>query len=670
MTIIDEKYAALLASGAEIGAPTGPERDTSDAGRFREYAGGWYIYYHSRVGAAFEVHGAIGGLWNSLTRERSALGYPTSDEHDSPHVGRVSHFENGSIYWDAGRGPYEVWPPPEEEICDPTVEGAWQTVDGGSGVVGIHAALCHTNQVLFFTYRDPGGDAHSAPQPYGDSAVLDLDSGRISRPPIGSAESNLFCAGQAWLPDGRLLIGGGEREYIDNTRALHAFTPSSTGGSWARLGNLADGRWYPTCATLPDGGVAIVGGLAWTAPGRSPVNASLEIYSSGSLSTAIPAPFLNHEARANTYPFIIVLPDSRVFMHVGTHTHFYRPDTRTFESTELISANRSNRASRTYGSEGTCVLLPLSPHSSPPYRAKIMMFGGAGRPNPVIRDPATDTCELLDLGDPTPEWQLRATMPHPRVMPDAVLLPDGTVLVINGSSTGHADHGANPVYAADLYDPETDRWTTLCNMRVPRLYHATALLLPDARVLTAGTDSMWNPDPFHEAQTRTEFFSPPYLFRGPRPVIDESPAELTWNAEFEVVSPDSNRIDKAVLTRNGSCTHSFNSDQRLIELEVVGRNPVRRTRWVWREAPIGRRPIRVPRRVYVPALQLRMPPNAAVAPPGYYMLFLLHNGVPSLARFVLLTRVFRITLPDLFRWIWRWMFEPFQWPFASKIPYK
>jgi hypothetical protein len=62
---------------------------------------------------------------------------------------------------------------------------------------------------------------------------------------------------------------------------------------------------------------------------------------------------------------------------------------------------------------------------------------------------------------------------------------------------------------AEIFNPRTERWTTVSMMSVPRLYHATAILLPDGRVLTAGTDEMWNPDPFHEAELRLEIFSPP-----------------------------------------------------------------------------------------------------------------------------------------------------------------
>jgi hypothetical protein len=225
-----------------------------------------------------------------------------------------------------------------------------------------------------------------------------------------------------------------------------------------------------------------------------------------------------------------------------------------------------------------------------------------------IRTPATNTCEILDLGEATPAWRLVAPMAQPRVMPDAVLLPDGKVLVMNGSSTGFADNGANPVYEAELYDPASNTWTTLCRMKIPRLYHATALLLPDGRVMTAGTDSMWNPDPFHIAQLRLEFFSPPYLFRGTRPTISNAPADIRYNTGFTVATPSAGSVTSVSLLRCGSVTHSFNSDQRYVGLTINSRT--------------------------ASSLALQAPPNGFVAPPGYYLLFILKDGVPSVGRFV------------------------------------
>jgi hypothetical protein len=274
-----------------------------------------------------------------------------------------------------------------------------------------------------------------------------------------------------------------------------------------------------------------------------------------------------------------------------------------------------------------------------------MLIGGGNGAAPM---PAKDSCEILDLGAKKLQWKSAASMKHRRVMPDAVLLPDGTVLVVNGSSTGES-HGGTPVYAAEVYDSKADTWTTLAEMTMDRLYHATAILLPDARVLTAGTDREWNAGPVYDyAHTQLEVFSPPYLFHGPRPTIRLAPQSVTYDTAFEVATDDADTIKSAVLIRNGSCTHSFNSDQRFVELEIKKRiAPKQWSRTVKMELPglstmfTKFEPVDIGFTLSFESegLELHSPRDAFVAPEGYYMLFLVSKGgVPSEAEFIRLER--------------------------------
>jgi len=213
------------------------------------------------------------------------------------------------------------------------------------------------------------------------------------------------------------------------------------------------------------------------------------------------------------------------------------------------------------------------------------------------------------MGAADPAWRFTAETRFPRVMCDAVLLPDGTVFLAGGSSGGGALSGATPVLETELYDPATERWTVLTPIHTPRLYHVSAVLTPDGRVMIAGKDGPLNPFPYHYAEHRVEMFSPPYLFRGPRPVIADAPAEVRYGENFVVRSPDAAAVATAVLMRPDSSTHSVHMDQRLVGLEITGRDG--------------------------DGLTVQAPPNANVAPEGYYMLFLLSRaGVPSVARFV------------------------------------
>jgi hypothetical protein len=257
--------------------------------------------------------------------------------------------------------------------------------------------------------------------------------------------------------------------------------------------------------------------------------------------------------------------------------------------------------------EGACVLLPLRPTTDPPYRATVMMIGGGG-PGAGIAAPATASCELLDTAADPRAWRLTAPMNHPRVMPDAVLLPDGTVFVANGSDQGQSDNSAAPVYEAEIYDPRTATWQRAATASVPRLYHATALLLPDGRVLTAGTDGSWNQPPYNVGELRIELYSPPYLFRGTRPTLATAPDGVQYGQSFTIGSPDAGRIDEAVLVRCGSVTHSNNFNQRLVELGITARSDQ--------------------------SLTVTAPPDGYVAAPGIYLLFLVADGIPSPGRFI------------------------------------
>ena len=238
-----------------------------------------------------------------------------------------------------------------------------------------------------------------------------------------------------------------------------------------------------------------------------------------------------------------------------------------------------------------------------------MIIGGGGEPPVTAQTAATNTCEILDLGESPLAWKPAAPMANPRVMPDSILLPDGNVMVTNGSRSGKADSGANPVLEAELYNVATGQWTSLSSMRIPRLYHSVALLLPDGHVLTAGTDSVWYRAPYNQAKLRVEIFSPPYLLRGARPIINDTPAEIGYGVEFDVQTHQAQNIGSVCLMGPGSVTHSFNSNQRYVGLSISNRDSH--------------------------TVSLVSPPDAFVAPPGFYMLFIVNDdGVPSVARFI------------------------------------
>ncbi len=206
---------------------------------------------------------------------------------------------------------------------------------------------------------------------------------------------------------------------------------------------------------------------------------------------------------------------------------------------------------------------------------------------------ATKTAEVIDLSIPSPSWSYTGSMRFPRMHANLVILPTGKVLAAGGGY-----NQAVSAYPSEIYDPADGTWMVTATMKSFRLYHSTAVLLPDGRVMWAGSDS--NPT--------AEFYLPGYLFRGPRPVIDSAPELILYSHEFTVETTDPSSIASVVLLRPGAITHSVNMEQRLLSLGFM--------------AGPG-------------TLTVTAPASPNLAPPGYYMLFLVDDDeVPSEAVFV------------------------------------
>lgn len=514
----------------------------------------------------------------------------------------VARFADHLEHWQRDDGRSWAWSGPVTFGADPYPDaGAYgtSTVPYSSGIVGIHSALLHTGQVVLFSFADTD-DSH------GESRVLDPATGALVSP---AQSHHLFCSGHAFLSDGRLAVVGG---HYDEVRAVHTFDPAT--GQWTRAADMPHGRWYPTVTALPSGEVLTISGTVNGGPpfDGNPVNNTLQVLLSGAgTEEALPTPYSGHFPPTfptiDLYPFVFLLPSGRLVVHSRNVTRFYDPATHTWDPAELVT---THPFSRTYPVQGSSVLLPLLPAAN--YRARMMVIGGGGaNPDQVTVDtPATNTAELLDLAAPSPAWQPLPAMAHPRVLCDATILADGTVLVSGGSSTGRADVGISPVLQYELFDPVSLTWRALRTMHTPRLYHSSALLLPDATVLLLGKDGLYNPDPYHYPEHRAEIYRPPYLFHGARPVIESAPDTVTAGQQFTVEVSGVGEVGAVNLARPGATTHSFNMEQRLVGCEIVARSGA--------------------------TLTVQAPPDTNVAPPGYYMLFVISaDGVPSVARFLM-----------------------------------
>jgi hypothetical protein len=335
----------------------------------------------------------------------------------------------------------------------------------------------------------------------------------------------------------------------------------------------------------------------------------------------------NHDGVPSVPPFYMrqhVLPDGKVFYSSqDTDTKIFDPaaaSTTNSGWTHVAWTNYGRAAGQGDRSYGTSVLLPLSPANN--YDPRVMIMGGD-----VYN--STDTTEIIDLGPcapacaaNTPVWQWGPPMSQRRVRNNAVLLPDGKVLAIGGSvidveAGSWSQAMATASLNADLYDPVTNTFSSAGANAYPHLDHSVALLLPDATVWFAGSQGpAATPGQPVTFEHHMEIYQPPYVFNADgslatRPVIIPSsvPSNMQYGAQYTIqTSLGGLGIASVVLVRPGATTHSFNTDQRMVGLAFT---------------PTAT------------GLTLTAPPNGNIAPPGYYMLFVVDSaGVPSVAAFV------------------------------------
>ena len=238
---------------------------------------------------------------------------------------------------------------------------------------------------------------------------------------------------------------------------------------------------------------------------------------------------------------------------------------------------------------------------------KILKSGRSVDPDqPVI--PSTATTFVLDMNQPTPRWRQTAPMNFARTFHTLTLLPDGTVLATGG---GPDDRRASE-WTTPCLPPSSGRPPRKPGRRSPAC-SGRASTIPTRCCCRTPACWSWAADASTAAtaptdQLSSEIFSPPYLFKGPRPVITSAPTTATYGANISVQTPDAASIGSVSLIRLGSVTHSFNTNQRIVPLQFTAGGGT---------------------------LSVQTPANANLAPPGHYMLFILNtNGVPSVASIV------------------------------------
>ncbi|KAK1324350.1 hypothetical protein QJS10_CPA01g02292 [Acorus calamus] len=446
--------------------------------------------------------------------------------------------------------------------------------------------------------------------------------------------TDTWCSSASLDPDGRLVQTGGFNDGERAVRFFRACAPERT-CDWEELPlALAARRWYATNQILPDGRAVIVGG-------RRQFNYEFYPKSSGAEGT-YRLPFLREMMSAsedNLYPFVHLNVDGNLFIFANN-----RAILLDYTSNTVVKSfpRMPGEDPRNYPSSGSSVLMPLNGSSAA--ESEVLICGGAraGAYEEALKNKtylrALSTCGRLRITDASPAWAMEE-MPTARVMGDMVLMPNGKeVLIVNGAAEGTAgwELARSPVMAPVIYRFDNggssgSRFSVLGGSDVPRMYHSTAVLLRDGRVLVGGSNPHVNYNFYgvlFPTELSLEAFSPPYLdwsLCDLRPAIVESPQEVGHGRRFSVgfTVRDGSSLTvggtvSVTVVAPGFATHALAMNQRVVVLDVVGTAAVKRRR--------GRKDSAEGAAYDV---EVVAPANGKVAPAGYYMLFVVNGDVPS-----------------------------------------
>ncbi|GJE90704.1 copper radical oxidase [Phanerochaete sordida] len=475
------------------------------------------------------------------------------------------------------------------------------------------------------------------------AALYNLDTHAVK--PL-RMQSNSFCAGGTFLSNGTLINVGGNPVVEDHTsaadfgdvdglQAVRIFEPCDSDNvddcemfeDHSRV-RMASPRWYNTVLRISDGSAMIIGGSlkgGWI-NNATTNNPTVEYYPpkdiQGSNGMPVKLQFLVDTLNSNLFPIAFSLPDGKVFVAANQDAMIYDWQTNTERRLPQIP----NGVRVTYPMTGTGLLLPLTPENN--YTPEVLLCGGSTvddtKPGYEIssQDPASAQCSRMVLTEDgiAAGWQVEQ-MPAARTMPDAVILPTGKILIVNGAGSGisgyanvvnqvgasNADH---PVFTPVLYDPAAPagaRFSAagLPTSSIPRLYHSVATVVPSGSVMIAGSNpNLDRSEVKYGTEYRVEWLDPPYM-GADRPTLGNVPQKIDFKqtVQFNVKLPSAGAGNvKVVLMDFGYVTHAVHANSRYVELVSSRDGDV---------------------------VTVNGPPDGNIYPPGPGWLFVVADGIPS-----------------------------------------
>lgn len=447
--------------------------------------------------------------------------------------------------------------------------GQWsKAANPGTKTIGISAVLLRTGKVLLFGGKYKATDRNTA------AYLLDPTTFTGHEVPAPAA---VFCGSVTPLSDGRILTVGGTVKIPHGIVDVWLFNPVTE--TWVRQPDTPLGRYYPTATRMPDGTVVIAAGTESDGVTKNP---TVELYTPpatgtdvGTLQVVGPAHVTNY------YPHQWLMPDGTMLQVDKRKDYKLTPSGWTW--TTLPSLPGGN------GPGSSSMLLPGGPGGS----SNVMVFGGLNS-----KAAAQTSTEVFDYSNPSAGWHFGASMPTPRAHMNIIQVPDGSAYGIGGNATNL--YGAGE-FQTLYFEPATQTWTGMAVQGPRRGYHSTALLLPDGRIMSAGDTGAGG------GRQLIDFYSPPYLFKGPRPTITAAPTQVGYGDSFDIATSGP-AVGSAVLMAPGATTHAVEMNARRVPLAVTATST---------------------------GFTASAPASAAVAPPGWYMLFVLTaDGIPSVAKWV------------------------------------